>query len=72
MRSELRVPDATCGHCKATIEGAVTDISGVHAAEFDLTSKQLVIDHDEGLGDDVLVEAIAARGYSPEGAAEKA
>lgn len=37
MTTELRVPDASCGHCKATIEGAVSALDGVSGAELDLT-----------------------------------
>lgn len=66
MTTELRVPDATCGHCKQTIESTVSAIQGVGAAVLDLESKTLKVDHDETVTSDSLVGAVAAAGYSPE------
>ena len=67
MTTELRVPDASCGHCKQTIESAVSALAGVGAADLDLESKTLKIDHDDTVTADSLVGAVTAAGYSPEG-----
>ena len=66
MRTEFRVPDATCGHCKQTIEGTVSALDGVAGAELDLDSKTLKIEHSEAVEADALAVAVSAAGYSPE------
>jgi copper chaperone len=66
MTTEFRVPDATCGHCKQTIEGTVSAIDGVTAAELDLESKTLKIEHTEAVKTDALAGAVSAAGYSPD------
>lgn len=66
MTTEFLVPDATCGHCKQTIEGTVAAIDGVTAAELDLQSKTLKIEHEDTVQADALVSAVSAAGYSPE------
>jgi len=66
MTTQFRVPDATCGHCKQTIEGSVSVIDGVTAAELDLASKTLRIEHNDRVEPEALVDAVTAAGYSPE------
>lgn len=66
MTTRIRVSDATCGHCKQTVESAVTGVSGVTAADLDLESKVLVVQHDESASADEVVGAVAAAGYTPE------
>ena len=66
MTTQFRVPDATCGHCKQTIEGTVNAIEGVRTAELDLDTKTLRIEHDEVVDGETLIGAVSAAGYSPE------
>lgn len=66
MTTQLRVPDATCGHCKQTIEGAVSGLRGVSTVQLDLESKTLSVEHDDAVGTDVLIDAISDAGYTPE------
>ena len=66
MTTKLRVPDATCGHCKQTIEGAVSGLDGVRAVDLNLESKTLSVEHDETVRSDALTDVISAAGYSPE------
>ena len=66
MDTELRVPDASCGHCKATIEGSVTSLSGVEDANLDLESKLLRVRHDDTVRAEVLSHTITEAGYQPE------
>lgn len=66
MTTRIRVADATCGHCKQTVESAVTGVAGVRAAALDLDSKLLVVEHDDSASAEALVGAIAAAGYTPE------
>ena len=66
MTTRFRVPDATCGHCKQTIEGTVSAIEGVQKAELDLDTKTLSVEHEDVVDGAALIGAISAAGYSPE------
>ncbi len=66
MTTRIRVADATCGHCKQTVESAVGGVAGVTGADLDLDSKLLVVEHDDSTSADDLVGAISGAGYSPE------
>ncbi len=66
MTSDFVVPDASCGHCKMTIENAVGALAGVRAADLDITSKRLRVDHDDAVTVEDVVGAIAAAGYTPQ------
>lgn len=66
MTTRIRVADATCGHCKQTVEGAVTGVDGVTGADLDLGSKVLVVEHDDSATTAALTGAIEAAGYTPE------
>ncbi len=65
MNTILRVPDASCGHCKETIEGAVSSLAGVRAAELDLDSKELRVEHDDVASESLFASVVGA-GYTPE------
>jgi copper chaperone len=66
MTTRIRVADATCGHCKQTVETAVGGVDGVTGADLDLDSKLLTVEHDDSTSSGDLVGAIAEAGYSPE------
>ncbi len=66
MTTEFRVPDASCGHCKATIESAVAALENVTRVQFDLESKHLRVDHSDAVSLDDLSTAIRNAGYSPQ------
>lgn len=66
MTTIFRVPDASCGHCKTTIEGAVADIDGVQTADLNLDSKELRVEHDDDVTKELMAATIAGVGYSPE------
>ena len=66
MTTEFVVSDATCGHCKQTIESTILAIEGVDAATLDIESKRLTVEHDGEVGQSVLTTAIEAAGYTPE------
>ncbi|HEX2056862.1 MAG TPA: heavy-metal-associated domain-containing protein [Actinomycetota bacterium] len=66
MTTRIRVADATCGHCKQTVEAAVGGVAGVTAADLDLDSKLLVVEHGSAASAGDLVGAIEAAGYTPE------
>jgi copper chaperone CopZ len=58
----LKVPDMSCGHCKAAVEGEVGQVPGVEFVEADLDTK-LVLVRGEGLDDGALRAAIDEAGY---------
>ncbi len=41
---ELSVPEITCGHCKESIEGAVSQVAGVSRVEVDIEAKRVAVD----------------------------
>ena len=64
MTTELYVPDASCGHCKVTIENAVSGVPGVTRAELELSSKRLHIEHGDSVERSSLKRAVADAGYT--------
>ena len=57
----FHVPEMSCGHCTAKIEGAVQATDPTALLTFDLDSRQVEIDSaDDG---DVLLAAIKAAGF---------
>ena len=67
MTTQFSVPDATCGHCKTTIEGAVDGIEGVASATLDLDSKVLRVEHADVVSTQIITAAIAEAGYTVDG-----
>ena len=66
MTTKITVADATCGHCKQTIETAVTALDGVDSAVLDLESHDLSVEHAESVTVEDLTDTISAAGYTPE------
>lgn len=64
MSETLSVPDMTCGHCKSTLESAVSSVSGVRSAQANLDAKTVTVDYDEAAVDlSAVVGAIEDAGY---------
>ena len=60
----IAVPEIHCGHCKASIEGALNPLEGVSTATVDIDSRAVTVDFDESaVTREQLVEAIEAQGY---------
>ena len=55
------VPDMSCGHCKTTIEKAVSAADGAARMEFDLA--QHLVKIDSAMPASRLAEALDAAGY---------
>jgi len=60
----LNVEGMTCGHCKASVEKAVSALDGVSGAEADLAAKKVSISYDPAkVNEDVFKNAITDLGY---------
>ncbi|MGH2705098.1 MAG: copper ion binding protein [Actinomycetota bacterium] len=60
----LAVPEVHCGHCVASIEGAVGSLGGVESVTVDLTSKDVSVRFDESrVSLESIVETIEGQGY---------
>jgi len=63
-QTTLSVPDISCGHCKQSIEGAVTPLDGVETAVVAIDDRNVAIEYD---GSETtmtaIVDAISEQGY---------
>jgi len=60
----LSVPDISCGHCKSSIEGAVTPLEGVSNAEVTIDAHTVDVTFDESaVSIDAIIAAIEEQGY---------
>ena len=62
----LKVPDMSCGHCVAAIQGALEKIEGVESVEVTLETQIANVRFINELTPDDLLDAVKAAGYSPE------
>ena len=63
MSEAFSVPDMTCGHCKTTVENAVSSLDGVRSAEVNLEAKTVTVNHDETVDSTSIVGVIEEAGY---------
>ncbi|WP_163583338.1 copper chaperone CopZ [Gracilibacillus saliphilus] len=54
-QTTLKVQGMTCGHCKASVEGALQELTGVTKAEVNLEEGTVNVSYDEA---DVTIEAM--------------
>jgi copper chaperone len=60
----LRVPDMSCGHCKAAVERELNKVSGVEMASADVANGVVEVSYDERcVTTGPLEDAIEAAGY---------
>lgn len=59
----LNVPDISCGHCKSSIEGAVSELPGVERVEVTIDTRTVDIAHDDSVELATIVGAIEGQGY---------
>jgi copper chaperone len=64
VREVLAVPEVTCQHCVAAIEGAVGSLEGVESVKVDLDRKDVTVNYDDAsVNHDSIVTAITGEGY---------
>jgi copper chaperone len=60
----ISVEGMSCGHCKATVEGALTKLDGVTSAEVNLAAKNVTVQFDQGkVTEATLKDEIEEAGY---------
>ena len=60
----LKVEGMTCNHCKAAVENAIRQLSGVESANVDLQKKTVTVQYDESqVSVQQMKEAISEEGY---------
>jgi copper chaperone len=61
----LKVPDMSCAHCKAAVEGELSSLSGVERANANVEKGTVEVTYDEGtVTTEDLKGAIEEAGYS--------
>jgi copper chaperone len=61
----LGVPDMSCGHCKAAVEGELNKLSGVRKANPDVETSTVEVTYDERtVTTEDLKDAIEEVGYT--------
>ncbi|MDH3306977.1 MAG: copper ion binding protein [Acidimicrobiia bacterium] len=60
----LNVPDISCGHCKMSIEGAVSGLTGIGKVEVNIDPRTVDLEFDDAqVALDTIVAAIEEQGY---------
>ena len=61
----FRVPDMSCGHCKAAVEGELNGLPGVERSNADVEKGTVEVSYDEGkVTTEQLRGAIEEAGYT--------
>jgi copper chaperone len=61
----LQVPEVHCDHCKASIEGAVSQLSGISNVDVAIAEASVAVEYDEDTIDlSQIKEAIEEQGYA--------
>jgi copper chaperone len=64
IEKTLKVPDMSCAHCKAAVEGELNRLSGVERANADVDKGTVEVTYDEGkVTTEDLKGAIEEAGY---------
>lgn len=67
MEQVIRVDGMTCGHCKQSVEGALSKLDGVKSAAVDLENKNVTVDFDDNkVSVSDMETAIEDQGYDVE------
>ena len=65
IEKTFNVPDMSCGHCKAAVEGGLNELPGVERADADVAKGTVEVSYDEGtVSLEDLKAAIEEAGYT--------
>jgi copper chaperone CopZ len=65
IEKTFNVPDMSCGHCKAAVEGGLNELPGVERANADVVRGTVEVSYDEGtVTTEDLLGAIEKAGYT--------
>lgn len=59
----LKVEGMTCNHCKAAVEGALTQLDGVESAIVSLQDHRVDVIYNDKISKQAMIEAIEEQGY---------
>jgi len=63
--SMFKVPEMSCGHCKAAIEGELNRLSGVEYSNANLEEGTVAVSYDEDrVSEEQIIGAIEYAGYA--------
>ena len=65
MEKKMRIDGMKCMHCKTNVEKALGAVDGVISAEVNLEEKTAVIRMGKDISDQVLMDAVKAKGFEP-------
>ena len=65
MEKTMQINGMMCNHCKMTVEKALKAVPGVENAEVDLAAKCAKITLNADVAADVLMDAVAKKGFTP-------
>ena len=65
MEKKMLVDGMMCNHCKMTVEKALKGIAGVEDAVVNLEEKTATINLSGDVTDQILMDAVAAKGFTP-------
>jgi copper chaperone len=61
----FKVPDMSCGHCKAAVEGELNKLTGVENSDADIQKGTVAVSYDESrVNTQQLKDAIEEAGYT--------
>lgn len=63
-KTVIDVEGMTCGHCKASVEGALHNLDGVSTADVNLEDNNVTVEYNDTIVDrGKMTEAIEDQGY---------
>ena len=65
MEKTMQINGMMCNLCKMTVEKAIKAVTGVKNVEVDLAAKCAKITLNADVADDVLMDAVAKKGFTP-------
>ena len=65
MEKKMKIEGMKCVHCKASVEKALSAVQGVTGVSVSLEEKTAYIRMDEPVSDQLLKDAVTAKGFQP-------